>query len=111
MKAAHGIDQLYSDPYGIAGSAHAAFEDRSDVQPVRNCRHVHILALEGKRGGSADDLQFLYVRKSVEQLFADAVGKILLLGIATHVHKGQYCDGVLRWSERGRCTGGLSRWC
>ena len=87
------VDQLRGDPHAIARFAHAAFEHVRDLELPRDLRQVDVLAFERERGVARDHRQRGHLAQVGDDVFADAVGEILLLGVAAHVRERQDGDG------------------
>jgi hypothetical protein len=66
----------------------ATLQDKAHVEIVPGPFQVDRLALVGERGAAADHDRATYAREVRRQAFSDAVGEILLLGIAAGVGEG-----------------------
>ena len=77
----------------VARLAHAAFQHVAHAEFATDLFHVDWLALVGKTRVAGDDAQLGQLRKIGNDVLADAVGKILLLGVSAHVVEGEDCDG------------------
>jgi hypothetical protein len=93
MAAGGAVDQLRGDPHAAAGLAHAAFEHMADLQLPRDLWHVDVLALEREGGIARGDPQRGDLGEVGDDVLGDAIGKILLLGIAAHVGEREHANG------------------
>src|SRR5438270_2625090 len=96
MKTIARVDQLRCNPNAIPFSAQTALENILDVEFVRNVADVRVLAFKGKGRRARYDPQTIYFRQRIENLFADAVAKILLIFRLAHIDERQHCDRLLR---------------
>ena len=96
------VDQLRGDPHPVAGLAHAALEHVADAERLGHVRHGDrcLLVDEGRVAG--DDVQLGQLREIGDDVLADAVGEILLLGIAAHVVEREHGDRGLVGNGRRR---------
>ena len=92
VAAVLAVDQLGVDAHAIAGLAHASLQDRAHAEVLAHLRDVGRLALVGEGGVAGDDEQARNLGQIGDDVLGDAVGEILLLGIARHVVEGQHCD-------------------
>ncbi len=95
MAAGGPVNQLSGDPHPAAGFAHAAFQDVADAQLPGQLAHIEGLALELEGGVAGDDEQGRDLGEVGDDVLADPVAEILLLGIAAHVGERQNADGEL----------------
>ncbi len=93
MRAVGGVDQLAGDTQPGSRLAHTAFQYEPHTQFPGHLAHIHRAALVGEAGVAGDDEQLLEARQRRDDVFDHAIGEVILFGIATHVVKGQYCDG------------------
>src|SRR6202041_4065204 len=77
--------ELRRDPYPFALFPHTAFDDVSDAEFVGNLLEVNGLSLVHKGGVARDNIEPPQLRKGGDDIFTDAVGKILLFGFAAEV--------------------------
>ena len=96
MVAGRGLDELGGDPDALAGLAHAAFDDIAHPQFPPNFGDVHRLPLEHERGVARDNEQATAAAQLGDDVLGDAIGEILLLGIARHVGEWQHGDRGFR---------------
>jgi hypothetical protein len=94
VRVGPGADQLRRDTHRVAGLAHRAFEHIGNVQRARDLRDAGLLALERERRRARRHLQLRNLREQVQQLFGDAVGKILVRLFIAHVDERQHRDRV-----------------
>jgi hypothetical protein len=78
--AVGGIDEPGGDAHLVAGLAHAAFEQRSDVELLADAPHILVLSFEGEGRRARGDVQPRHLGEQVEQLLGEAVGEVLLVG-------------------------------
>jgi hypothetical protein len=88
--ASLGLDQLRSDADAIAGLAYAAFEHIAHTELAPNLLHIDRAALVSEAGVARDDEQRGIAGQRGDDVLGDPVGHELLLGIPTHVGKGQH---------------------
>ena len=93
MPAAAAVDQLDGDAHAVPGLAYAALEDVADTERVRRLAHFDGLALVGEDRAARDDEQRGHARQVGDDVLGEAVGEILLLGIAADVGERQHGDG------------------
>ena len=87
------VVELRRDAHAVAVLTHAAFDDVANSEFLPDLLDVDGLAFEGKRRVARDDEEPAQLGKGGDEVFADAVGEILLLRIVAHVDKGQHGDG------------------
>ncbi len=92
MVAAFGLDELGGDAHPVPGLAHAALDDVIDTQLAPDLADIDRLALEGERRVAGDHEQRAEAREFSNNVLGDAVGEVLLLGVARHVVEGQHGD-------------------
>ena len=101
MRAGLGLDQLPGDPQRRARLSHAAFQHVAHAKLASDLPDVDRPALVGERGIARDHEQRLEARQRGRDVLHQAVGKILLLGIAAHVLERQHRDrGLVGKRER-----------
>jgi hypothetical protein len=88
MPAAAAVDQLDGDAHAVPGLAHAALEDMADAERARRLTHFDRLALVGEDRVARDHEQRGHARQVGDDVLGEAVGEILLLGIAADVGEG-----------------------
>ena len=79
------IDKLSIDANRIASASHAALEDILDPEILSDFLHLGRLVLIGKGRVARDHEQTINFRKVGDQIFGDAVGEMLLLGIVAQI--------------------------
>ena len=87
-----GVNQLDRDPDPLADLAHAAFDDVVHAQFARELQHFDRLALVLERRIARDDEQIAKAEQLGDDVFGDAVGEELLLGVAAQVEERQDRD-------------------
>ena len=92
MAAGCRIDELRADAQPLAGAAHAAFEHVADAELARDLFHVDRTVLVDERRVAGDDEQPADAGEPGDQVLGNAVGKILLIGIAAHIGERQDRD-------------------
>src|SRR6266849_3454489 len=93
MTAGYRIDQLRADAYPGAGAAYAAFEHVAHAKLARNLFHVDRAVLVDECRVAGDDKQPANAGQSGNQILGNAIGKVLLIGIAAHIGEWQYRNG------------------
>lgn len=94
MLAAQRIDQLRVDAHAPSGAPGAAFQQVAHAKLPGDGAHVHGLALVGKDRVARDDKEARDPGEIGDQVFGQAVGERVLLGIAAQIDEGQHGD---RW--------------
>src|SRR5208282_99458 len=92
MPAACGVDELCSNAHSLAGTADRAFEHRTHGKLAADSADVDRASLVGEAGIARDDHQTADLRQIGDDVIADAIGEVLLFGIARHVGKRQNGD-------------------
>src|ERR1039457_7125277 len=100
VKAVRGLDELRRDSYFLSLLAHAAFQNGAHVQLLAYRSQVPSLSLELEGRCHGSDPEFLNPGQIVEQFLGQAIGKVLLFPVGTHVHKWKHCDGRPGWPGR-----------
>src|SRR5262249_26031990 len=104
------IDELSGNAYPRARLPHAALEDIANVESFCDLAHINVLTLELEGRCPRCNEEPAQPRQSCDELLDNAVGKIFLLRVATHVLKGQDCNrGLLgqSWSRNSRWAASL----
>src|SRR5215471_18566474 len=93
VPAVFGIDELrrHSDP--VSGFAHATFQHVSDAELTPNFAHIRGLTLPLEAGIASNDKQAAEPRQLGDDVLNNAVAKVFLLGISTHVGEGEHRNG------------------
>src|ERR1700751_1255141 len=94
MVAIGDVDELRSDAKAVAGFAHTAFEDCSDVELFSYEAEVYVLALERKRAATGDNVKIRDVGEGIYDLLGAAVGEKFVLRVCTHVGEWKHGDGL-----------------
>ena len=104
MAAGRRVDELRADAQLLAGPAHAAFEHVADAKLARDLLHIDRAALVDERRVAGDDEQPADAGQPGDQVLGDAVGKILLIGIAAHIGERQHRDRGTVGQRQRRCS-------
>jgi hypothetical protein len=86
------VDQLPGDPHSICRLAHAAFEQIADAELATDLPDIDGTSLVSEGRVAGDHEQRSEARQGGRDLLDDAVGEILLLGIAAQVLERQHDD-------------------
>jgi hypothetical protein len=100
VRAGAGIDELRRDPHALARLAHAAFEHVAHAELARGLLHVDGPAFVDKARVARDDEEPAEARQRGDDVLRDAVGEVLLLGLAAQIREGQHRDRGLVGSRR-----------
>src|SRR5260370_32781399 len=92
MRAVRGTHELRGNANAIAFASKTAFENISNIQLLRDLGDIGVLAFERKRGSARHHSQSFNLSERIENLFADAVAKILLIFRLAHIDERQYRD-------------------
>ncbi len=95
MAAVGGRDQLRRDTDPVARPPHAALEDVGHSQDFGDLADIRVLSLEGERRRARDDFQPRHLDQRVDDLLAQPVAEVLVVGIAAHVGEGKHGDRSL----------------
>ena len=88
MRAGVRLDQLHVDAHAVSRALHAAFEHVANVELAANLFNVTGLSLVHKGGVARDDEGTGDAREVGRQALGDAVGEVLLFGIAADIGEG-----------------------
>src|SRR5215472_4092055 len=103
------LDELPSDTDAIACLTQAAFEDVAHPELAPDLLHVDRTALVGEAGVSRDDKQRGIARERSDNVFSDAVGEELLVGVGAHIDERQHRDRrFVRQRQGSRPLRGIS---
>src|SRR5258705_8767055 len=112
VAAVQAVNQLRRQPDSIADLADAPLQHITSTQNPSNFAYVPCLPFEYEARIAGYDQELLDLRQGGQNVFGDAIGKILLLGVAAHVLKRQHGDrrlvrnrARLKWSKKGRLWG------
>ena len=98
-----GVDELAGDADPLAGRPDAALEHVAHAELARDLPHVDRLALVDEARVAGDDEEPAQARERRDDVLGDAVGEIVLLGVAAHVGEGQDGDrGLVERLRAGR---------
>ena len=92
MAAGQRIDELRRDAQPRARPADAAFEYIAHAEIARDPLHVDCPALVDECRVAGDDEQPADAGEPGDQILGDAIGKVLLFGIAAHIGERQHRD-------------------
>ena len=101
--AAPGVDQLAGDAQPPAGRAHAALQHVAHAEVARDLAHVDRAALVGEGRVAGDHEQPAQPGERGDDVLGDAVGEIVLLGIAAEIGERQHRDRRLVGQGEHRC--------
>jgi hypothetical protein len=87
-----GIDQLHGYAHPVARLAHAAFDHVLDAEFGRHVLNPDRPVLVDEGRVARDHEQVAKPRELGDDVFGQAVGEELLLGLAAHVDERQHCD-------------------
>ena len=88
LRAGLAIDELRGDPEPIAGPPHAALEHVANAELARDLTHVDGAALVGEGRAARDDSEAAEAAERGDDVLDDAIGEIVLPGIAAKVWNG-----------------------
>jgi len=98
-----GIGELCSDANPLATLADAAFEHVAHAEFLGDLLDVNGPALVGEGGIAGDHEEPPHLRQGRENILADAVAEILLLGIVAHVLECEHGDRrAVRYGQQRR---------
>ena len=89
MMAGCRLDQLGRDPDPGAGLADAALEHVADAEVAADLLHPRGLGLVGHDRVARDHAQLLEAGQLGDQVLGQAVGEVVLLGVAAEVRERQ----------------------
>src|SRR5690348_10269433 len=92
MRARLTGDELHIDPEGGPDSADAALEHIAYAQLLTYCTDVPGLALVAVRGLTRDNEGVLNVREVAGKIIGNAIGQVVVTGIAAEVVEGENDD-------------------
>ena len=92
MIAVADADQLRGDTQRVPFASDAAFEERTDLQFLAQFADAQVLSAQREYGRARGDAEPLDVGQRVDQLLGDAVGEVVALLVAAHVHERQHGD-------------------
>ena len=87
------VDELRRDAYSIARPAHTPFNHVGDAKLPADFRNLYLLTLERECRRACRHPQAGHPRDDVEQLLADAIGKIFVVLVAAEIGKRQHANG------------------
>ena len=92
-----GLEQLRRDAHPAAGASYAAFENVAHGEALADFAHIRRLPLVGEGRIARDDEKPGELGQVGDDVLADAVAEVLLLGVAAHVLERQHGDrGLVR---------------
>jgi hypothetical protein len=99
------VDQLRGDANAIGRLSHAPFEHIANTELPPYLTHIDGLTFVGKRRVAGDDEQPMRLGQRRNDVFRDAIGKKLLLGITAHILECEDRDrGFFGKCKRGRLS-------
>jgi hypothetical protein len=81
VRAGHGVDQLRGNPHAVASAADRALEHRARAQIAADGANVDRTSLIGEARVARDHRQAGDFRQVGDDVFANAVGEVLLFRI------------------------------
>ena len=102
-----GVDQLAGDADAPARRPDAALQHVAHAEFAGDLPHVHGFALVDEGRVAGDDEQPAQARERRDDVLGDAVGEVILLGIAAHVGEWQDGDRGLAEGLQVRASGAL----
>ena len=102
MRAGLGVDELRVDPDAVLVSLHRSFEHVTNAEFLADLRRVHALALVGEGRVSRAHEAALDARKVGCEVIGDAIGEIILGGIAREIGERQHHDREVRGDRLAR---------
>ena len=112
MAAGRGIVELRGDAHAIATLAYAAFDDVAHAELGGDLLDMHRLALVGERRVARDNEEPAQFRQRGDDVLADSVGKIRLVGSSLILLKGSTAIAGRSGKDSGggcRFGGGFGR--
>ena len=102
VAAGGDVVELRRDAHAVAVLAHAALDHVADAELLGELLHVDGFALVDERRVARDYEEPAQLGQRGDDVFADAVGEILLLRIAAHVDEGKHGDSGTVGQRQGR---------
>jgi hypothetical protein len=99
---ARRVYKLGGDPNSITNAADRSFQHRTHPEFTADIANIDRTSLIGETRVARDDHQARDLRQIRDDVFADAVGKILLLRITRHVGEEQHSNRRLVWNRYWR---------
>ena len=92
MATGDRVDELRANAQPLAAAAHAALQHVAHAKLARDLAHVDGAVLVDEGGVAGDDEQPSDVGKTGDQVLGEAIGEVVLIGIAAHIGEGQHRD-------------------
>ena len=92
MVTGGGVDQLRRNPNPSARFAHAPLQHVADAEVTADLLNADRLVLIGHDRVAGDHAKLLEAGQLGDQVLGDAVGEVLLLGIAAKVREREHSD-------------------
>jgi hypothetical protein len=105
VSSSHGVDQLGRNAQAIAPAPYAALQHVAHAQLTADLADIDCLALVLEAGSAGDDKKLGEAGQLGDDVFDNAVGKILLLWIGTQIGKGEDGEGGLVREGQARSRG------
>src|SRR5262249_16722758 len=102
LTASGDVVELRGDAHAVTAPAHAALDQIADPELLGDLSHGHGFALIGEGGLARDDKDPAHRGERGDDVVADTVGKIVLLGLAAHVEERKDGNGGPIGSRRSR---------
>lgn len=110
MASISAIDKLPGHTHARTGLSNAALEQKGDAEFLGYLLYLHGPALVSERRVAGHNMKVRNLRQVSDDVFGDAVGKILLLRVATHVAERQDRDRYLPERAVSRSRLDARRW-
>src|SRR5713101_6780153 len=101
------VVELGSNTQPVARLAHAALQNRADVQLAADLADILLFVLKRERRAARGHVKAAHARQGVNDLLGHAVAEVFLVLGFTQVHERQDCDGGNLCDWRG--TPGLNQ--
>jgi len=100
VEARGGVDELRCHPEPSADVAHTTAQHRGDVKSSSDFADVTARAAKRERARTRRNLEPFQLRQRVDQLLAQSITQVIVLGVAAHVDERQH--GNRRVQDRHR---------
>src|SRR4051794_3011162 len=93
MAAGRDVIELYRDAYALAASTDTALDNVTNTKLLGDLFNVNRLRLVREGRIASDDEEPAQFGKRCDDVLADAVGKIFLFRVTTHVDEWKHGNG------------------